>query len=575
MLPSSTESSTRSKLGIYAILVLLCLIGNYLYVGQFGIYEDDYFYTVPAFQWSWADCWMHVRSVLLSWPQGRPIGFASNHLIAWLSAQGNSLELGYAFGAALLVTNTLLCYRLASTWFAPLGAFAAAMVYCLNPADTAKVILMHRTFLLLGSTFLLLALLSYRRNRFWLAYLTAALSLLTYEAFFFPFLAAPLLLSSWKEFSWRRLVRHGLVCGAILVSVVLVREKLGDVRIVETVGSIGGVANMICHAVVIGPWTCLRMLFLRPLDALWCSGPSQWFVMIGTVLGTLAVFSKVGSFPEPRLNVRGLFHSFLPFATGCLLLLALCYLVAIHPGNYPPVVTIGRLSGFNAPAAIPLGLLVGATVNALSGFTKRLRWVAAAFGLFAGALASFSLEIQRVDYVRNWQQQRAFWDELLASSGEWESGAVVLVQIEGKAGQPNTPGFPPFWMVNYPPLLADRLVVAPAVPNGGAFLPPHVFGIHARSKLVPMSQNFQLQTPPWSDGSLWPIIRNGSFLYYNFEEGRLGRSTETVFFGDLTLKPKTPLSPPPPPLAKSRLYRILFGTPKPWPTIEAARNYPP
>ena len=73
--------------------------------------------------------------------------------------------------------------------------------------------------------------------------LTAAAALLTYETFFFPFLAAPLLLLSWKEFSWRRLLGHGAICGAILVLVILIRRSRGDGRISETLGSLREVTD--------------------------------------------------------------------------------------------------------------------------------------------------------------------------------------------------------------------------------------------------------------------------------------------------------------------------------------------
>jgi hypothetical protein len=575
MLPDSSQDSTVRR-GLIALILLglVCLIGNYFYAGFFGIYEDDYFYTIPAFQWSWSECWAHVRHDLLAWPQGRPIGYAANDLITWLSARGSSLELGYALGAALLVTNTVLCYRLAATWFAPLGAFAAAAVYCLNPADTAKVILMHRSFLLLGSTFLLSALLAYRCGRFRLAYVAAALSLLTYESFFFPFLAAPLLLRSGGEFSWRRLLRHGAICAVLVAAVILVRRSQGDTRVTETMGALGAVAHQMSQAVVLGPWTCLQMLVLRPLDALRSSGFGQWCVMGLLVLATVALFPG-RDVDSPQETPRERLRALLCLGAGCLLLLALGYVAAIHPGNYPPVVTIGRLSGFNAPSALALGLLVGALVTALAGALPRPRVVAAVTGLLLGALVSFGLEIQRVDYVRNWQQQRGFWDALLADSGEWEPGAVVLVQIEGDAGRPCTPGFPPFWMVNYPPLLAERLVVSPAAPAGGSSLPPHVFGFHLGTKLADIPAGRQLRTPPWSDASLWPFLREGHFLYYNYLDGHLARKTAPFTLDGHVLTPKPLPATPLPPLPKTHLYQILFGSSPAWPTISSARNYPP
>ena len=571
---SPQESSVPRGPVVCLLLALLGLVGNYLYVRSFGIYEDDYFYTIPAFQWSGGECWAFMRHHLLAWTQGRPIGYAANDLITWLSARGNSLELGYAFGAALLVTNTLLCYRLAATWFAPLGAFAAAAVYCLNPADTAKVILMHRSFLLLGSTFLLSAFLAYRLQRLWLAYLAAAAALLTYETFFFPFLAAPLLLLSWKEFSWRRLLGHGAICGAILVLVILIRRSRGDGRISETLGSLREVTDKAAHAVLLGPWTCLRLLVLRPWDALRSSSPGQWLVMLSVIGATVAVFPGTAALAALR-NGREKILSFLLFGVGCLVLLALGYVVAIRPDNYPPVVTIGRLSGFNAPSALALGLLVGALVTLLAGVLPRPRVIAAVTGLLLGTLVSFGLEVQRVDYVTNWQQQRAFWATLLADSGEWDSGAVVLVQIEGGAGRPCTPGFPPFWMVNYPPLLAERLVVPPAARPGGTFLPPHVFGFHLGTKVADVPAGRQLQTPPWSDAALWPVVADGRFLSYDFANGHLARRTAPFTLDGHVLTPKPLPAAPLPPLANTHLYQVLFGAPPAWPSIGSARNYPP
>ena len=576
MLPTdSPDAAVRHRWDIYLVLVVVCLVGNYFYVSYFGIYEDDYIYTIPALHWSWPDCWAQVRADLVAWPQGRVVAYVCNDLLTWLSAQGSSLELGYAFGAALLATNTLLCYRLAATWFPPLGAFAAAAVYGLNPADTAKVILMHRAFLLLGSTFLLTALLSYRARRHWLAYLAAALSLLTYESFFFPFLAAPLLMVSWSEFSWRRLALHGGVCTAILATVVLIRAGMGEPRIIESMGAIGVLAERMSQAVLVGPLTCLQMLIVRPLDALRYSGPTQCGLMIGLVLVTLAVFPQADTAPSGWRDVRGRLASLLLFGAGCLLLFALCYVVTIHRAYYPPVVTIGRLSAVHAPAAIPTGLLVGAIVTALAGAMNRPRVVVATLGLLVGTLVSVGLEVQRVDYVANWQKQKNYWNELLATSGEWEPGVIVLVEIDGGRGQPATTGFPPVWMANYAPLLGSWLVAAPGRPSPETDPPARVFGLYPAIKATTVKAGLQLHTPPWKNATMWPIVREGNFIYYDFADGHLARKTTVVKIANSLLNPKPIPDRPVPPWPRTDLYYFLFGPPARWPTIAGARNYPP
>jgi hypothetical protein len=297
--------------------------------------------------------------------------------------------------------------------------------------------------------------------------------------------------------------------------------------------------------------------------------------MVGLVMVTLKVFSPAGTSRTYGRDVRGRLASLLPFGAGCLLLLALCYVVTIHRAYYPPVVTIGRLSAVNAPAAIPTGLLVGAIVTTLAGAMNRPRWVVAALGLFVGTLVSAGLEVQRVDYVANWQQQKNYWNELLATSGEWEPGVIVLVEIGRGRGQPTTVGFPSVWMANYAPLLGSWLVEGAGRPSTETDPPARVFGIYPAIQATVAKDGLQLHTPPWKDATIWPIVRDGNFIYFDFADGHLARKAAAVKFGDRLLKPKPVPDHPVPPLPRTDLYYFLFGPPQRWPTIAGDRNYPP
>jgi len=79
---------------------------------------------------------------------------------------------------------------------------------------------MHR-LLHLSMTFLLIAILLYQRRSYALGYLVATFSLFTYEAFYLPFLIAPVLRRDFRNRPLRTLIIHWIVffgiAGAVLV----------------------------------------------------------------------------------------------------------------------------------------------------------------------------------------------------------------------------------------------------------------------------------------------------------------------------------------------------------------------
>jgi hypothetical protein len=118
-----------------ALIVFCVLIGNFLFTSEFGLYEDDHLFVLPAFSWSWQQCWNYVVHDFQSWPQGRPLGFALTKVVSYITAQFNTLLPGYLIGAGLIILNGYLLFKLLRPVIQFPGALTGALVLVLYPAD--------------------------------------------------------------------------------------------------------------------------------------------------------------------------------------------------------------------------------------------------------------------------------------------------------------------------------------------------------------------------------------------------------------------------------------------------------
>ena len=557
-------------------MVLGCLsfAGNYLFARFFTLYDDDFIFTMPSFFLSWNDVWGNIKGSLLGWPQGRPLGFALAHLLSFTTNQSGALSLGYATGFALMLLNGCLLYKLATRFLSSPAALLTATVYLLYPIDNAKVILMHRVFMHMNVSVLLSALLLYTGGRRRTSYLIAPLCFLIYEPVFVVFLIAPLLVRSFKEFSWRRTVNHAVFWLIAASTMLFVRSRIGDPRVAETFGDIGTLLSRILMAIYVGLKTSIAGLTLRPFAALHATDAITWIV----VLLCAGAFYQQSFRQEPNESPAQM--SWILSSAQCTAIAGLAglisgYLLCFRLDYWPPIMTIGRLSVFHGTGSIGAALLVGG----IFGFTLELwpklrRVLIAAASLYCGLLVSFGLEIQRSDYVRHSDQQAWFWHEIMKSSGEWKPGMVILVDISGQdSSRPFTSGMPLWWMVNFAPLILERMVDWPVAENNVAALPhPRVYGFVPNFETEPDGEALILKTPTWMGRSSWPRIANANFILFRFEHGGLCRITDPIKLGGLTLTPLPPSTAQP--LKPSPFFEMLYSKRTDWDVVLKARNYP-
>lgn len=570
MKPWSSSPRWHLILGIGAV----CFIAHFLLLSQFGLYEDDYLYTLPSFGWGFHDWWAHAWDAIIHPVQARPLNHFVRSTFFALTLHGNTLEGAYLLSWALITTNALLLYRLMAKRLSPAAGAVAALTYLLHPADNARQIIMHQTDIHFGTLLLLCSLNLFQSDRRGLAWFVGAASLINYESFYLPLIVAPFFLLPVPTRDWKKAATHVAVWVAIIAGVAGTRFMLGEDRATAAAESPVAIAAKIGRALFIGPGTSLRLLVQRPLDALLHLSP----LLTGVAL-VIGMISYLLMRERHQWNTEA--HPKIPghplwIVIGGLLGLMATYLFAFRADSYPPIVAIGRLTALHAPGVLCTAISLSGifywinnSKQAVVGYTVR-----ASFAGFFGLMAAFAMEIQMTEYVAHWEKQRNFWHEIFAQAKDATDGTLILVDVEGSESViPITPGFPRFGTVNYPPQALRYFADLPATWQH----PPRVYGLWADTPVELSSDGLRLKTPPYFGPDAQPILHDGNFIFFRVENGRLSRIAVPVDIRGHTLTPKpvTDVSPENE-LKPSTLYRMLVEprSGADWFTIRNARNYP-
>jgi hypothetical protein len=567
----------RTKL-CYLLILIVTFVGKFLFASEFGFYEDDYLQILPFYQYNLGDTLKRVWFDLRAWPHGEPIGFVLAELHAYFVTRFDTLLVGFFLGLILVTLNGCLMYRLARRFLPDFAAFVAACAFVLYPADNSEQILMNQPWQLLNLTFVLLAFLFYRRN-ITLAYALALCSLLTYEHFFFPFAAAPFLLDRGERFSFKRCCSHAFFIVISATCLILVRDFIGDSRAREVTGLPGEVFTKIPTSICLGISNSVETFFARILDALIHGGSVSWGITVLVGLSIVLAFRRK-SVAEPDKATEGepqnSWQRLAIVAVGALFAAAAGYVLAFRPDNYPPILNLGRLSGFNAPGSIGICILIGCVVTAISWLNATTREIIAWLSAGAiGALVAVGVYIQQVDYVASWNQQKSFLQQLFATSNTWNPGTILVIDLDDSDRRSmSTPGFAVYWLSVDLPEATPRMVHSYALrqlTKDAHEFPTAVGYSRFIQSAVPEPGGLRLELENHE-----PVhVKDGNFQLFQIHHGRLTRVNDPIWaIAGLQLHQGIlqPVHNWPLPLSKAGT--ILLQGDAIWPSVDNGIQYP-
>jgi hypothetical protein len=562
---------------VFAFILLIALFAHFILLSRFGIYEDDYSLTLPAMKWSGGEWAAQLWDALAHPVNARPINHFVRRFLFFLTTKDGNLQTAYLVSLLWVSANGFLLFRLLRTELGPTAGLVGAIFYLLYPADTCRQILMHQTDLHLGATILFCSLLLYQANKPVLSFFVAASSLLNYESFYLPFLAAPWIVRSVNRHNFRNLVLHAAIFFTLAGIVFFCRDLLGEQRAGQVLSDARQIPVRIVTACFLGPLIGIRESTTRPVDALLHAEP------LGYLLGSLIT---CGSFLLLRSQTKSERQSWQSSESkdevqklsiiliGGIFVWSFSYFLSFREDYYPPITTIGRLSAVHTVGEI------GAAISFAVGFkvfTKGLRRrgltvLLTILSLYFGLLSAFAVHIQSSEFVAEREKQKEFWRSIIDQIPDLAEDDVVLIEASNdRTVTPVTQGFPIFGEINFYSLASPYFISHPKNWRQS----PGVYGLWAECEFDDVPKGRRLHSPIWVP-SLWPVICDDHIIYFRVDRDRLVRidGSLDILGKKFRLKVKNPVANTM--IMRSKLFQNVFGEAdsQKWFTIRDARNYP-
>lgn len=474
--------------GVFGLCAALCWLAQFHHLGDFGLYEDDYFFISEAMGKSPAYLAARLQTAITTLPQGRPLGFFLPDLLSFVGDKIGGLSAIYVLGWLIVSLNTYLAYRLLRTRVPVAPSIVGSAVFCLFPSDTTKILLTHDFQLQPALTFALLAGLAYATGRTWLTYVIGAGALLSYESGYLALFGLPLLARPWDGRLPVALVRNAAGLLAVMVLAVAARFVAGEGRATSSAGSVGSIVAPLLGSLVLGPARSLAGMFYGPVRAIptWDSE-----TVVCAIIALVAFVGLLGY--ATGLFTRGVamqgaatIAPAAKTAAAGLVMVVLGYGLAFT--HFPPNALVGRGTSVHLGATIGMAVLAAGLAWLL--LQTRLRVAVAVISAYLALAVGYYVTIER-DFVRAWQMQRAFWQQLVACCSDFQDGTVLIYELN--------PGDEPQFIFSNS--WADPLVLGEtfAFPSGWS-TPPRLFSLTTWQERIQVEGDHLVW---WVPGASW------------------------------------------------------------------------
>jgi hypothetical protein len=532
----------RTQLVPAALCAALAWIAQFHHFRDFGLYEDDYFFIAEAMGKDVSYLANRLHTAVTVLPQGRPLGFFLPDLFSFVGDKLGGLPAIYLLGFLIVTLNTYLCYRLLRIRV-PVGAAAlGAAVFCLFPADTTKILLTHDFQLQPSLTFALLAGLAYASGRLPIAYVVAAGALLSYENGYLALFGLPLFVRRWDRALPRALLVNTASLLGVLALVFVARFAVGEGRASQSVGGVAEILPKLVGSLILGPARSLAAMAYGPVK----STPT-WDVetVVAVFVALIGMAIVLMNAQRATRNAQPTTRCALEITVAGVAMLVLGYGLAFT--HFPPNALVGR--GTSVHLGATLGMAVLAAGVAWLVLTFRPQIATALLAGYAALAVGYQVTIER-DFMRSWQLQRTFWQQVVTCCSDLQDGTVLVYEL-------NPSDEPTFIFANSwaDPLVLGETFTFPATWSN----PPRLFSLTQwLDRVQPDGDHLRWWVPAASWDEHWEVLPQGNvILLRRTPEGGLLRVTGAIDTPGQPLQLKTPAQPQAWPPAQ--LYGPLLG----------------
>jgi len=315
-----------------------------------------------------------------------------------------------------------------------------AILFGLYPADTTQLFLTHAFGEQPALSFLLLGLIFYIKNKRWLSWVFAILTILTFETPFFVFFVAPLLNKNWNKKLLKSFYTNATVLILILLLVFVFRIYTGDGRVISLISGSNytDIAQNTISNLFLGPYTSLSAFwgFISRINF------SSKRVLVSMVLAIpilLVVFRKKGlgfccveagqngCIPNVEFKIQNNKYPWI------LLIIGLVFLMISYLGSftyYPAIALLGRATRVHIAGTLGGSFLVSILVYIVLGIFKDLKFrkyiAQVVFLSYLVLLVGYRVSIQE-EYIRANEIQKWFWSNLVQLIPDAGKDTLIIV----------------------------------------------------------------------------------------------------------------------------------------------------
>lgn len=553
-----TDRLIKNGLAVFVFFLVINFVAHYFYFRTFGFHGEDYLSLIPSLAYEPSYALTLVSDLLSSLSrgslgfEGRPLELFFVRIFTTIASNLGGLHGIYLFAWVLATGASFLTYLIFARKGEPLCGFIAAFFLTLSPAFTMRQYLSIQLGLCPSLIFMLAATLMYTGGRRFSPYILITGSLLTYEAFFFPFIAAPLLLNDrWGREFLKKAAIHIALLLVIMAIIAAIRNAEGEDRILAIAGYAAELPARIAVSVLYGTYTSVFYGFFHAAVETVMNLKLTSAALALFIAFVLALFIRAISIRETfDLSDADQADSNVPVlktALAGLLFAMFSYVTAFHSGNYlilatPEDTLIGIASRVHFPAIFGSAVFLSALFLLMvrRAENKAIRLMSTLFlSALLTLLAIYSFK-QQYDYKATWQYQQCLWTNIYKKAPDIDNNTILVVEVDGL---PSVGAYSRFGL----PMALSRIYSFPKEWNS----PPRLSvkngnWINTDLRVVDDDLEIHLHRPNAfvPEAPRWVSLPQGSIILFKTLGNNIERFDGTFDFNGkaVTLKPKSSIA---------------------------------
>lgn len=425
----------RGSIKVLLLIVFTAFIANFFYFKDFGFYEDDYYHITVNLSSTLSDMLTMIWVRVTNWFYGHPLIFIQD-VLTYTGMKLGGLQTLYLISYFILTLNSFLIYLILKKVYPESDVFAVsgAMMYCLFPVNSTKILLAFSFSLQIALTFLIISSLLYLSGRRISSYFTILGALFLYDSAFMVFLGVPLLKLKWDKEFRKEFVKHVLILFVMLGIIFAIRFFMAEEKVLyilkdplrflgEAGKNIFDGLYMTAFSFLRTPFSALKNISLNMLP----------LAVLSLIIFAFLFYKKRNINGESAEEISGQASQTKSYSIVSRLIIVSLILTALSYSLpllfYTADVSFGKMTGVHTASAFGGSILFASLcLYVVELFEKRnlKRIATGVISVYLTLIVCYNILIQK-DFVKSWKDQEKFWTSVIELCPDLTDNTLIFV----------------------------------------------------------------------------------------------------------------------------------------------------